>query len=217
VAAVRPILIAAAWDPELAPLHARLGPERARTAAGVITRAVGVGLVEAAAGTARAIAELAPRAVLLIGTAGVYRDARAALALGGAVVIRKAFLASSAVAAGAAYLPAPLPASVAADAVLRRALARASRAPVADVACPIGITRSLATARRLAAATGAALENLEVFAAARAAAQAGLPFAAVLGVSNLVGPQAHAEWRARAPEASAAACAAVAAWLVNQS
>src|SRR4051812_49307276 len=59
VAAARPILTAAAWDPELAPLLARLGPARARTAAGVVTRAIGVGLVEAAAGAARAIAELA--------------------------------------------------------------------------------------------------------------------------------------------------------------
>jgi len=73
------------------------------------------------------------------------------------------------------------------------------------VACPLAITRTAALARRIAA-TGAALENLEAFAVARAAAAARLPFAAVLGVSNIVGPRAHAEWRANHLAASRAAC-----------
>ena len=215
--AARPILVAAAWDPELAPLLARLGPARARAARGVVTRAIGVGLVEAAAGTARALAELAPRAVVLIGTAGVYRGAAPAFAPGQAAVIRKSHLASTAVATGAAYLPAPLPASIATDAGLRRTLARPGRTPLADVACPLGITRSLAAARHLAAATGAELESLETFGCARAAALAQVPFAAVLGVANHVGPNAHAEWRAHADLAAAAAATIVAAWLADES
>jgi len=50
------------------------------------------------------------------------------------------------------------------------------------------------------------VENLEAFAVARAAAAAGLPFAAILGISNNVGPSAHAAWKRNATGAAAAAC-----------
>jgi purine-nucleoside phosphorylase len=69
----------------------------------------------------------------------------------------------------------------------------------------VAITKAPGLARKLGA-TGAALENLEVFSVARAAHAAGLPFAAVLGISNVVGPNAHAEWRANHLAASRAAC-----------
>ncbi len=95
---------------------------------------------------------------------------------------------------------------------LRAALARPRATPHAPrgVACPLAITRSAALGRRIAAATGAELENLEAFAVARAAAAAGVEFAAVLGVANRVGPTGHAEWRRHHRAASRAACALVA-------
>src|SRR5258705_225282 len=52
-----------------------------------------------------------------------------------------------------------------------------------------------------------------VAAAARAAAGAGVQFAGVLGVSNVVGPRAHLEWRANHLPASRAACHVVWSWL----
>ena len=88
-----------------------------------------------------------------------------------------------------------------------------SDGPWPTVACPLAITRSAALARRIATATGALLENLEAFAVARAAAAAGVEFAAVLGVANRVGPVAHDEWRAHHRRASRAACTLVARWL----
>ena len=87
--------------------------------------------------------------------------------------------------------------------------------PALDVACPVAITRTRAAATALARHTGAALENLETFAVARACAQARIPFAAVLGISNRVGPQAHREWLRHAAPAAAAACAVVERWLVS--
>ncbi|HSZ80968.1 MAG TPA: hypothetical protein VLA14_01740, partial [Polyangia bacterium] len=98
--------------------------------------------------------------------------------------------------------------------VLRAGLARTPDAPAATaiVACPLAITQATALARRIAT-TGAALENLEAFAVARAAAAARVPFAAVLGVSNVVGPRAHAEWRANHLAASRAACHVVWSYL----
>ena len=73
--------------------------------------------------------------------------------------------------------------------------------------CPIAVTRSATLGRHLAHATGAALENLEAFAVARAAAAAGVDaIGAVLGIANRVGPRGHHEWRANHDAASRAAC-----------
>ena len=50
---------------------------------------------------------------------------------------------------------------------------------------------------------------------ARAAAAQKVPFVAVLGLANLVGPRAHLQWRTHAAEAAAAACACVQAYVTR--
>jgi nucleoside phosphorylase len=73
---------------------------------------------------------------------------------------------------------------------------------LADVACPLAISA------RPTRTSNCDVENLEAFAVARAAATAGIPFIAILGISNTVGPMAHAEWKRNAARAAAAACGA---------
>ncbi len=199
-------LVVSAWDPEVAPLARLLGAAKPARR-DVALAAVGVGTVDAAVGAAAAIARVRPRRVIFVGTAGVYPGAARAHAIGAAALAGELRLVSTATLRGDAYHPAPLVASATADDVLRAGLARAADAPIATatVACPLAITQATALARRIAA-TGPALENLEAFAVARAAAAARLPFAAVLGVSNVVGPRAHIEWRANHLAASRAAC-----------
>jgi len=205
-------LVLSAWEPEVAPLRRLL-----RGAPGVTLEAVGVGTVDAAVGAAHAIARARPRRVIFVGTAGVYPGAAArALPIGAAAVAGELRLVSTATLRGDAYHPAPLVASAASSADLRALLVAAAGSPAdaggVTVACPLAITATTALARRIAR-TGAALENLEAFAVARAAAAARVPFAAVLGVSNLVGPKAHAEWRANHLAASRAACHVVWSYL----
>jgi purine-nucleoside phosphorylase len=203
-------LVLAAWEPELAPLRRLL-----RRAPAVKLQPVGVGAVDAAVGAARAIAATGARRVIFVGTAGTY-DGRGAV--GGAAVAGSLRLVSTALLRGDGYAPAPLVADARPTAALGAALrGEAPRLPALAVACPLAITRSAALGRRIAAATGAALENLEAFAVARAAAAAGAEFAAVLGVSNRVGPRAHAEWRAHQRAAADAACRAVARFLTAPS
>jgi nucleoside phosphorylase len=98
---------------------------------------------------------------------------------------------------------------------LRLALAAhvPSEAPPPGVACPMAITRSEAMGLRIAAATGASLENLETFSVARAAKAAGVPFGAVLGIANRVAPIGHEQWLRHHREASRAACDLVARFL----
>lgn len=208
---VRPrALVVCAFEPEIAPL-------RRLTAGltGLRLQPVGIGAVDAAAGAARAIAAHRPRRVLFVGTAGVYARAPIPVPIGAAVVPAAIHCVSTAALAGNGYLPAPMVIQAAASRKLAAALAGGAGAAVAElpaVACPIAITRSSALARRIVSATGASLENLELFAVARAADAAGLEFAAVLGVANAVGPTAHQEWLANHRRASRAACDLVARW-----
>jgi nucleoside phosphorylase len=204
-------LVLSAWDPEVAPL-ARLLRAHPAEGKGVTLAAVGVGLVDAAVGAARAIAAAKPARVIFVGTAGVYPSAVRALPIGTAALADEVRLISSAALRGQAYAPAPLVSSAATTKALRDQLARGTTLPVATVACPVAITKAPSLARKLGA-TGAALENLEAFSVARAADAAGIPFAAVLGVSNVVGPNAHAEWRANHLAASRAACHVIWSWM----
>jgi nucleoside phosphorylase len=206
-----PVLIVAAFAPELRALG-RIFARDTASGAAPTRAAVGVGLIEAAAGAARVLEQQKPRALILVGTAGIYPGTK--LSIGQAVVAGTVHLASASVAAEAAYYPGPLPAKAEAT-PLGAAIAQAARLSIADVACPLGITRDAAVARQLKRATGAALENLEAFAVARAAAHAGVPFAAVLGIANYVGPEAHAEWKQNGDKAAATACAAVRTWLMG--
>jgi nucleoside phosphorylase len=206
-------LVVSAWDPEVAPLGRLLDAAKPGRR-DVALAAVGIGTVDAAVGASAAMARVRPRRVIFVGTAGVYPSAARVHAIGAAALAGELRLVSTATLRGDAYHPAPLVARATTDDVLRAGLARAADAELvsATVACPLAITQTTALARRIAA-TGPALENLEAFAVARAAAAARVPFAAVLGVSNVVGPRAHAEWRANHLAASRAACHVVWSYL----
>jgi nucleoside phosphorylase len=203
--ALRPWLVLAAWPPELAELHRLL--KREPLGKRVVARAAGVGLIEAAIGATAAIAEVKPEAVIFVGTAGLYPNRRPDFALAGVAAARRLVLSADGVTTGDAYLPPALPAAQETTLALRR-IAAATGLLMADVACPLAITSRPAPAGRRAHTPTSDLENLEAFAVARAAALAGLPFAAILGISNIVGPSAHAEWKRNATRAAAAACRA---------
>jgi futalosine hydrolase len=201
-------LVLAAWEPEIAPLR-RLA--RACDPARLALATVGVGAVDAAIGAITAIAAALPAQVIFLGTAGAYPRGRATAALGTVAVASELRLVSTAAQRGDGYLPEPLATSAPTSARLGTAVAASARGrqsvPMLAVACPIAVTRSATLGRHLAHATGAALENLEAFAVARAAAAAGVDaVTAVLGISNRVGPRGHQEWRAHHLAASRAAC-----------
>jgi len=200
-------LVLSAWEPEIAPLR-RLA--RAVDLDRLALATVGVGAVDAALGAAAAITAARPSRVIFVGTAGAFPRGRATTAIGTVAIAGELWLASTAALRGDGYLPEPVVKRAPTSAALAAALAEAAPpkkpVPRLDVACPIAITRSATLGRQLAHATGAALENLEAFAVARAAAAAGVEVAAVLGIANRVGPRGHQEWRAHHAAASHAAC-----------
>ncbi len=207
------LLILAAFPPELAPLRATLGDGLRRPFGGldVAAKAVGIGLATAAAGTAARISAMKPRAVVLVGTCGVYAGA-AALVTGGVAIARRVVLADSAVARGAAAYPEPMSTEATSDRAIAEGLVAHGGTRV-DVATTLAVTTDDATAAMLSRATACEAEHLEAYGVAAACAAEGVPFAAALGVANVVGGRAREEWKRNHRAASEAAIAVVLAWL----
>jgi futalosine hydrolase len=206
------VLIVAAFQPELAALRPVLGDslEGRVGFTRVAALPVGIGLPQAAVGAALRIAETHPEAVVLVGTCGAY--AASSLRIGDTVVARKVLLVEPAAVDGAAQFPEPMSLATEGDAGMRAALAAAG-ALQADVATTLAVTVDDAVAGRVARASGAAAEHLEAHGVATACATQGIPFAAVLGVANVVGSLAREQWRANHRAAAAAAIKVVTAWL----
>ncbi|MDP9036509.1 MAG: hypothetical protein M3O50_17040, partial [Myxococcota bacterium] len=137
------VLIVAAFDPELAWLREVLrgSADRVGTATdvkvNVLTRAVGIGLPLAAAGAARTLAEIQPRAVVALGTCGAYRGG--ALTIGDVVVATSVRLVDPSVIDGTSQFPGPM--SLACDAEPSLAAAfQLAGARAARVATTLSIT-----------------------------------------------------------------------------
>jgi len=226
----RRVLVLGAWAPEIAPLEA-LARRLARRRQGprLFLDTVGVGPVDAALGTEAAIARhgnaraknAGLRGCIFVGTAGVYPRAGAPT-VGGAAVVHRLHLVSTAAVRGEGYWPAPAQrASASSPALLKSIVAAVPALPAVDLYNTLVITSAAALARRLARARlddeapRPRVENLEAFAVARACARRDVPFAAVVGLSNVVGPDAHATWKAMAPLASTAVAQALEAWLAT--
>jgi purine-nucleoside phosphorylase len=176
MAARSPMLLLAAFPPELGELAGSPPP-------GWRVACVGIGAVAAGVETARLLAEIRPERVLLVGTCGAY-DGR--LAVGELISAAVAVATSLDEVEGRAYRPAR-----------ERTRWRAGWElpfPAHAVAVPPGVTRSAAGARLLGRV--AAAEHLELTGVFAACAAAGVPAAAALAVANRVGPAAQAEWRA---------------------
>jgi futalosine hydrolase len=173
------LLVVAATDRELAFV---------RDAA---TLCCGVGPVDAAASTARALAERRPAAVLHIGLAGARRIDPPALVLGSESVY------SDVVDPGSAF---PRVERAEPDAAL---LARARALLPAALVLPI------ATAGRITGGTGCEVEAMEGFGVLRACVLAGVPAVELRAVSNRVDEADRSKWRfddALGALAEAAAC-----------
>ena len=145
---------------------------------------VGIGPVVAGVNAARLLASEPPSAVLLIGTCGAYPGRGS---IGDVIVGTRIGFASGVASIGLGYTPRP-PAPVTCDGSLSAGV-EARRAAV--LTCP-AVSTDPGLVERLG--DGWDVEHLEAFGVAFACHQAGVPFAVVLGVANIVGPDAHVEW-----------------------
>jgi futalosine hydrolase len=149
----------------------------------------GIGPVEAAAATSRALSDEAPRAVLHVGIAGGRRIAPGSIVIGSEAVYCD--LAAEV----------PVVTRVEADPGL---VAAAQRALPEAVAIPIGT--SAVVDGPCGALPGVRVEGMEGYGVLRACALVGVPAVEVRAVSNQIGEGDRARWQvARALEALAAA------------
>jgi nucleoside phosphorylase len=190
------VLILAAFHPELAPLRAKLGDGMRACIGGkdVAARVVGIGLPAAAVGAAMQLAEMQPRAVVLVGTCGAYHGR--GVAPGDVIAARRLRLVAHSVVLGLAEFPDPMSLVTDADSTLLAALTGAG-ARAADVATTFAITVDDAHAARVAHHRAVDVEHLEAHGVAAACNARGVPFGAALGVANVVGAGARQEWRTR--------------------
>lgn len=161
---------------------------------------VGVGPVIAAARASAIIAEHKPDAILLIGTAGSYVGGPE---IGQVISSRTVGLRSGVSAMGLGYTPRP-PAPIEGSPTLMAKLDIEHH----NVLTVPAVTTDETLALRLS--DGYTVEHLEAFGVAAAAREVGIPFLAVLCITNIVGPNAHTQWLANRDSAQAAARAAIA-------
>jgi futalosine hydrolase len=148
-----------------------------RGAAGAATLACGIGPVEAALATARALAESRPHAVLHVGIAGARGIEPPSLVLGSESVycdvVDPAFTM-------------PRVERVAPDAGVLAA---------ARAALPEALVRPIATCARVGGGAGYDVEAMEGFGVLRAAELAGVPAVELRAISNAVDEPDRSRWR----------------------
>ena len=168
--------------------------------------AAGVGPVEAALGTARALAAKHYDAVINAGIAGGFRDR---CTVGDAVVCSREDYAELGLEDGTAF-PLPGGATLVRHVEAEPGLLKPFLGGLIPVIVGRGVTSAIVTsttARALVLAHRfrADVESMEGFAVLRAAQLAGVPAIEIRGVSNLVGERATNEWDFRAGAAAAVA------------
>ena len=156
---------------------------------------VGVGPVVSAVRTASLLETHKPDRVVLVGTAGVYNGV---IPVGTAVASARLGMSWGVASLGFGYVPRP-PAPIEAD----RELLGAVDLPAHNVLTVGAITTDPTLASRLS--DGWEVEHMESFGVALACQEVGIPFLAVLGIANEVGPDAHVQWLTHRDAAQGAA------------
>jgi len=153
---------------------------------------VGIGLLDALLGTVALLARAKPEALVFVGTAGALPGS--GVVIGDVVTASEVLLGDAALVLGLGYSPRH-------PAALRAHPLRGLRA--VTVTTNLAITTDPALAARYAEA--ARVEHMELYGVGLACERAGVRFAGVLGITNDVGPSAHAQWLANRATCEAAA------------
>lgn len=211
------VLVVGASAPDLIGLRQHFGEGLQGQVRGLIVKSkiVGFGHGVAGATTARGIAALQPRAVVLVGSCGAY-PGQAQYQPHDVVVATKVHALDHAVLRGQAEWPTPMTTVFETSAAMVAGLATGRhRTHAVPVASPLAMTTDDAIAARVKGAIGAEAESVDALGIAAAATGANIPFACVLGVANLVGSTGLKDWAQFHREAVVQAAHAVAAWIHN--
>jgi nucleoside phosphorylase len=211
------VLLVAAHAPDLAGMRSFLGDKLDGQMRGLTikTKVLGFGAAVAAASCARGILALAPRGVVLIGTCAVFPGLPQYRPYD-VILPAKAQLLDANVLARRAAFPDPMQTSAETHGLLRAALGacapRAAQAVVGTMTAPL---TDDALAAAIHPASGCEADNGELFGVAVACQASNVPFAAVLGVTNIVGSTGRHDWAQFHREAVTQAGQVIGTWLHN--
>jgi nucleoside phosphorylase len=211
------VLVLAAHAPELVGLRSTLGPAlRGKIGdwnLNVECETVGIGLPASASGTTRQLLEREPRAVVLLGSCGLYPrriDFRPLTP----VVATGVRLIDASVLNDHAAFPAPMQLLCEPDRALSEGLAQIDSTSLrGEVATTLGITTDDALAQLLGSKSGCAAENLEAYSVALACAAHDVPFACLLVATNAVGSAGREQWQKHQRAAAEKAAELLLQWL----
>lgn len=209
------LLLLAAFPPDLRGFVNVLGDRLDGHVNGlhIAGKSVGIGVAAAAAASAKRVFLLRPRAVLFVGTTGVYPGHEGYRPHD--IVLGSEFhLSCHASATGQSAFPDPMTTRLAPHAGMTQGIAATNnQLRQVPVASPMTNTRDDALAQSVAARSGHHCENLEAFGVAQTCNLANIPMACVLGVSHIVGSTAQTDWRQFQRDASIAAGELVLQWI----
>lgn len=162
----------------------------------VTAKTVGVGMGVAGGLAAKRVYQLKPRAVVLIGTCGVYAGVPGYQPYD--VVVGSTFhLVDVGVLQSLSAFPQPMQTEVRSHPAMSIGIAAAApRSRQVAVASTLADTVDDGLSARIPELSGGCeIESLEAFAVAQVCSMAQVPFAAVLGVSHVAGSTGQTDWR----------------------
>ena len=209
------ILVLGAHPPALRGLRAHIGDGLNGTIRGlkVTAKAVGVGMAAAGGSAAKRIFQLNPRAVVLLGTCGVY-PGLPEYQPHDTLIAERFKLIDHSVAGGHSTFPGPMQTEVSTNTPMVAGLrSHGPRVKVVPVACPLSNTVDDELASQAPAVHGCHAECLEGVAIALAAGLAEAPFTAILGVTHVIGSYGEKDWRKFERQSSIAAAEILVNWI----
>ena len=210
------VLVLGAHPPALIGVRDHLGKPMRGSMFGleVTAKVCGVGMGVAGALTAKRLVNLNPRAAVLVGTAGLYPGAEGFRPLDVVVADEVRLLDHAAVARRGTF-PGPMQVQVPAPASMAAGLVGDGHIRVhrVRVASPLAETGDAAMGQLVPGALGCIAESLEAFAFAQACTLLNVPFAIVLGVTHVVGPNAMSDWHRYHRDGARQAANTIREWL----
>jgi len=211
------VLIFAAHGPDLRGLRPHLGDRMTGNIRGlhVAAKTVGVGMPVAGGSAAKRVFQLLPRAVIHLGTCGIY-PGLPEYRPHDVLVAEKLTLIDAGVRFGKSSFPEPMQTTLTCHEMLSAGLASTGqRTHRVTIGSPLATTSDDAWAAEIPSSNGCHAENLEAFAIAHACHLAQIPFTSVLGATHMVGSRAREDWKQFERQSTIAAAEVVATWIVN--
>ncbi len=210
------LLIVGAHGPDLRGLRSHLGERLDGAIRGlrITAKTVGIGIPVAGPSTAKRVFQLEPKAVIHLGTCGVFPGFEQ-YRPHDVIVGTQVTLVDHAVNAYRASFPEPMQTTLATHTMLSQGLAACGpRTHMAGIGSTLALTVDDTLAAEVPQRCPVHAESLEAFGIAHACQLAQTPFACVLGATHVVGSRGRDDWRQFERQSTISAAEVLIAWIM---